>query len=192
MEAVLESLRFTRLHVNPDPLSINEAAAFVVSALLLSHGVRRDALVILNVGGRFIYAPGARIRHLRPDLDTAEGWIRAVLRGKPLGAFAADSLVIPANKPYSFCVGCCPGTMKASTTASRGILAASSGAVLAIYTGKPCSRSLKLLSGCPLSVNVELPVSLHVMPAIINIELDRLTAGLRPLLPGLDMLKLQG
>lgn len=192
MNTVLESTRFTRLHVNPDPLSISEAAAFIVSALLLSHGVRRDALAILNVGGRFIYAPGSKIRHLRPDLDTAEGWIRAVLRGKPLGAFVTDSLEIPANKPYSLCVRCCPGSLKSPKATSQEASMSLSGAVLTIYTSKPCSRSPELLSECPLSLDAELPAPLHIMPAIVNIELDRITAGLRPLLLGLSMPGMRG
>lgn len=76
----------------PRPLQIREAARFLTMALLISNGIRRDTVVILNVRGGWLIAPGDRLRHLRPDADTSEGWIRAVLRGRPLGAIVTDSV----------------------------------------------------------------------------------------------------
>lgn len=59
-------------------------------SLLISNGIRRDTASIVGVGGKWIIAPGDRVRHLRPDADTSEGWVRAVLRGKRLGAILLE------------------------------------------------------------------------------------------------------
>ena len=77
---------YERIHVLPTCRNLREIARFLVMSLLISNGIRRNTLSIVRVGSRWIVAPGDKIRHLRPDADTSEGWIKAVLRGKNLGA----------------------------------------------------------------------------------------------------------
>jgi len=57
-------------------------AGFLAASLLVSHGVRRDATAVFEHAGRYIVVNGGKVRHLRPDQDSAEGYIRAVLHGK--------------------------------------------------------------------------------------------------------------
>lgn len=79
---------YRRVHISRSNLKVDEAAVFVTSALLVSHGVRTDALAVVRVGGKWVWAPGDRVRYLGPDIDTARGWIKAILRGKKgLGGF---------------------------------------------------------------------------------------------------------
>ena len=66
-------------------------------ALLISNGIRKDTVAIVNVRGKWIIAPGDKLRHLRPDADTSEGWVKAVLRGRPLGAVVMDHLIEAGN-----------------------------------------------------------------------------------------------
>jgi len=115
-----------RLHVLPSPGSRYEAARFIASALLLSHSIRVNAIAAVRVGGTWVVAAGGRVRHLRPDADTAEGWLRAVLRGSRLGAELRDDppepvgrriLLLPGSprglarlpgEPVTICYGSCP------------------------------------------------------------------------------------
>ncbi len=94
-----------RLLIHPSPKSIAEAARFLAASLLISHGIRRDAVAAVRVGGRWIIAPGSRVRHLRPDADTAEGWVRAVLRGARLGGIVARAPPGPVGTVYEIVPG---------------------------------------------------------------------------------------
>ncbi len=79
---------YRRLHILPVRLDIEAIAIFIASALLISHGIRRDTLVTINLGNTWLWVPGDKIKYLSPDIDTAKGWVKAVLRGKKgLGAF---------------------------------------------------------------------------------------------------------
>ena len=66
-------------------------------ALLISNGIRKDAMATVNVKGKWIIAPGDKLRHLRPDADTSEGWVKAVLRGRPLVALVMDHPIKAGN-----------------------------------------------------------------------------------------------
>lgn len=79
---------YRRLHILPVRLDVEAIAIFLASTLLISHGVRRDTLVAVNLGSTWLWVPGDKIKYLGPDIDTAKGWVKAVLRGKNgLGAF---------------------------------------------------------------------------------------------------------
>ncbi|MCE4615102.1 MAG: hypothetical protein F7B60_06210 [Desulfurococcales archaeon] len=57
-------------------------ASFLSSALLISHGVRRDMDAVFQAGDKTVIVKGSRVRYLRPDQDSGEGYVKAVLRGK--------------------------------------------------------------------------------------------------------------
>ena len=94
-----------RLLVHPSPAGITEAARFLAASLLISHSIRRDTVAAIRVGGKWIIASGARVRHLRPDADTAEGWVRAVLRGAMLGGVVSESPPDPVGTVYEIVPG---------------------------------------------------------------------------------------
>ncbi len=87
--------RYKRILLYPDPRNTYDTARFLVYSLLISNNARRDTLAQVRVGAKWIIAPGDKIRHLRPDADTSEGWVRAVLRGKRLGALLSENPLIP-------------------------------------------------------------------------------------------------
>ncbi|MDK2384037.1 MAG: hypothetical protein QI199_04415 [Candidatus Korarchaeota archaeon] len=64
----------------------SRAASIVSAALLLSHGIRRDAgvYVVLRCGGAYewLYVDGGRVRNLRPDAESARGLLRVFLAGR--------------------------------------------------------------------------------------------------------------
>lgn len=75
--------RYRRIHIGIEPMSLSSAARFLVSSLLVSHGVREDTAVIARLRRKdWLLALGDQLRHLRPDEDTAVGWVKAVIRGK--------------------------------------------------------------------------------------------------------------
>ena len=114
-----------RLHVLARPSPIGEAARFIASALLVSHGIRRDTMaVVLLESGEWIVVRGWEARHLRPDIDSAIGYVRAVLRGARLGGEVVEEppgsvgvcravggegeflhRVLPLNPPATFYYG---------------------------------------------------------------------------------------
>ncbi|MEB3846852.1 MAG: hypothetical protein GSR74_02615 [Desulfurococcales archaeon] len=87
--------KYKRVLLYPDPRNTYDAARFLVYSLLISNNARRDTLAQVRIGAKWIIAPGDKIRHLRPDADTSEGWVRAVLRGKKLGALLSENPLIP-------------------------------------------------------------------------------------------------
>ncbi|MCS7106583.1 MAG: hypothetical protein NZ902_00500 [Acidilobaceae archaeon] len=90
-----------RVHILPRPRDWREAGRFIANALLLSHGVRRDAEAFVGLEGGWLRARGDRVRHLRPDEESLRGWLAAAVRGSRVGAE-----VVP-QPPYSqaICVG---------------------------------------------------------------------------------------
>ncbi len=146
-----------RLHVLPDPRSLWEAASFIASSLLLSHGIRTDAAALVRVRGQWILAEGARVRQLRPDADSAEGWIRAVLKGKRLGA----ELLKDPPQPVGHVVLLKRG-------ASRGLEKLPVGDVTVCYGSCPYERAEAL--GSP-----DWPP--YKLAAVVNILLDRMELG---------------
>ncbi len=127
-----------------------------MASLLLSHGVRRDAAAVFEHSGRYVVVSGERVRHLRPDQDSAEGYIRAVLHGKAshLGAVIKDEL--PLHEP---CL---------NVTISDG----------ADIFGLDLRKYNSFIYGGRLDecdtgfIGSELP--LQALPAVVNILLDRM------------------
>ncbi len=161
-----------RIHVAPEPLEPGEAGLFIAASLLLSHGVRPCTLALVRLRGAWIAAPSWSIRQFRPDEDSRAGWVKAVLRGKKLGAHVAPPAASPEEvleaigvKPAAAtrCVAARPPTRpEALEAAARALL---EGLPLA-YTARGCSREPTL--GAPPTI----------APAIVNIAVDRLQAGL--------------
>ena len=80
-EATVNLSRYRRIHIGIEPMSLSSAARFLVSSLLVSHGVREDTAAIARLRGKdWLLALGDQLRHLRPDEDTAVGWVKAVIR----------------------------------------------------------------------------------------------------------------
>ncbi len=78
-----------------------DLAIFLTSALLLSHGIRRDAVAILKLRSEWLCVPGSTVRHLRPDFDSAVGWIRAIIRSKKdrfLGSFRLNTFPVDMKR----------------------------------------------------------------------------------------------
>jgi len=119
--------RATRIHVLPEWPGPQEAAGFLVSSLLISHGIRREALALIRVRGGLLAAPGWTLRQLRPDLDTAEGWLRAALSGKArrLGAtilrLTFEAVLEEAEARGYRVVDTCPGEPGLETGRTDGI-----------------------------------------------------------------------
>ena len=88
---------YKRVHLYPNPEDLKDAAIFLVHALLISNNVRRDTIAGLYLRNKWIITYGDKVRQLRPDADSSEGWLRAVLKGKRLGAIITDSPHIPDN-----------------------------------------------------------------------------------------------
>ncbi len=65
----------------------------------MSHGVRRDATAVFEHTGKYVVVNGDKVRHLRPDQDSAEGYIRAVLHGKASRLGAAITEEPPFRTP---------------------------------------------------------------------------------------------
>jgi hypothetical protein len=134
-------------------------AGFLVSSLLISHGVRSDATAVFQYADKYVLVDGSRVRHLRPDQDSAEGYVNAVLHGKAgyLGATITDSL--PLEEP---CLNITPRTgVDVFTLDLRRYKSF-------IYGGslRECETGF---------IGSDLPV--HVLPAVVNILIDRIQAS---------------
>ncbi len=95
-----------RLHVYLNPKNLSDAASFIVGSLALSHSIRRDTIAVVALRKAVIAAPGSTIRQLRPDLESATGWLRAVLRGKHrgLGALLLDEPPLPRGEALEIAI----------------------------------------------------------------------------------------
>ncbi len=155
---------YKRIHIYPNPLNINDAALFLVYSLLISNNIRRDTITEVRIGKTWIIAYGDKIRHLRPDADTSEGWIRAVLRSKRLGAsletgpldYPANTNIMVVHKP----------NIKPEINIDENLVSP----VIICYVADP--------SECPLSgswVEVKVPKwGVWRSSTIINIMIDRI------------------
>ena len=154
----------TRRHMLTAKTGLGEAARFLVNALLLSHSIRRDTVAIVQVGDKLIVAPGSSLRQLRPDQESAEGWIRAVLRGrgKGLGAVLAGPHIIDqalrSSEVLYTCIGP-PGPPQQPVKHEKPITIVHSPEAGECWLQAPCSPSCRA--------------------AITNIVLDRVLIGLR-------------
>ncbi len=165
---------YKRLHILPTKLDAEALAVFLVSALLVSHGVRRDTLVAANLGNIWLWIPGDKIRYLGPDIDTATGWIRAVLRGKKgLGAqFKGVGPLCEGARKIYFIRNYLKIIINESVARSDRYCIYYYNEVDGVNLGKEGVDAIVGLMGAPMSL----------APAIANIILDRSEAGL-PLLP---------
>jgi len=170
-------LRLERVHILPRPKSTREASTFIVNSLLLSHGIRSDATAIVRIGDAWIVAPGASLRHLRPDSDSAEGWLRAVLRGRRLGAFKLGCLEDVLKDASPACIYYGRESLLAVEALER--LAQAGGRLHIMYLHGP-DEDVEV--HCSLLEALPLPPYLAV--AVVNIMLDRVQVGLKPLPQG--------
>jgi len=171
-----------RVHVLLIETDVQTMAAFIVNSLLVSHGIRLDAAALLRLRHGWLWVPGSGIRHLRPDADSSEGWVRAVLRGRSLGArIVGDHAVLEVLPGEALCIEV---AANAGATLCRG---SPGGARHVVITygrtrGRPRAKphlQLACLERCWL----ELAAPLALSPAIVNVVLDRVEAGLDHLLP---------
>lgn len=154
-----------RIHITPDNLTIEEASLFIVSSLLVSHGIRREAEAWVKVGDSWVVARGSKIRQLRPDPVSAEAWLRAVVyRGKTerLGAEVLKDI----EPPPGLCVSG-EGEVPVEEVIGSDLR---SGRDVVLWYGKGC-REASL--GIPI-------LRVWMMPALTNILVDRVMAGLQP------------
>ncbi len=139
-----------------------EAGRIVSSSLLVSHGVRREALaaVYLEWEGVWLVALGSRVRRLWPDADALEGWVKAVLRGARLGAWVEEEIRLSLK---GLCVS--TGVRVAEGFESAGL------ARVAFYDDAggvgDCLGKLVV------------PTPRWLAPAVVNILWDRLDAELK-------------
>ena len=145
---------------------IDDASMFLVNSLLVSHGIRKDATAIVEVSGHWIIAPGSRIRHLRPDYRTRTGWIRYVLRrGGGLGA------TITRSRPQELGDGLlCIGS--GGSASLEEALAECRGGCIVAYNW-PWEE-------CRVVADPGIDIESYMLPALVNILLDRMWAGLPP------------
>jgi len=156
-----------RLHILGDATP-TEAALFLVSSLLVSHGIRGNTAAAVRLGKRWVIARGDRIRHLRPDLDTAEGWVRAALRGRSVGAILSEEPPSPIGDVYVVTEGPCNIHSQS----------------LEILLGFPLTLCYTRTGDCPLDAPIagiiQAPGPPWLAAAIVNVALDRLEASLDP------------
>ncbi len=154
--------RYTRIHVLPGPVTVRDAASFLASALLVSNAVRRRSVAAVEVGdGLWLYVAGDVVRHLRPDADTAEGWVRAVLRGKKgLGGRIASA---PPSLPEGYL------TVSVDSGPGGCRIVRSNGYYIVYAPGLGAGPRLGM-AGLPP----------WLAPAVVNVVIDRLEAGLPP------------
>ena len=151
-----------RIHVAADRLTEEEAGLFLVSSLLVSHGVRTDTEAWVRIGRTWIVASGSSIRQLRPDPVSAEAWVKAVAyKGKAsrLGARLAGQNQAPPTGP---CVG------PRGRTSLKDIVGAGQGSTIVLWYGEECSDA-----GLQMD-----RLRVWLMPALANIIIDRIEAGL--------------
>ncbi|MEB3779316.1 MAG: hypothetical protein GSR85_03695 [Desulfurococcales archaeon] len=170
-------MKYHRVHILPEAKDLREAALFLVSSLLISHGARKDTMAIVQIEETWITAYGDKIRHLRPDQDSSEGWVKAVLykgKYKKLGASITSTPIVPLSEGY--CIG--NGVIGLNNIKDIIHLESNNNVTLTfIYIDK----TGKFINTCKESINLELEVPRPLRPALINIVLDRIEAGLKPI-----------
>jgi hypothetical protein len=102
MEVGFEIRGYKRVHVYTNPEDALDVAKFIAGSLLLSHGIRRDTVAVVRLKDLWLIAPGDRVRHLRPDEETLEGWVKAVLKGANLGVTMVRAK--PSYEGYRVCL----------------------------------------------------------------------------------------
>ena len=161
------------IHIYPTPRTLLDASLFIVSSLLISHNVRRDREAWINYRGKWIRVRGSRVRQLRPDSITAESWIKAVLykgKGPKLGAEILETP--PQGIQDPICVyNRDPLTSPTEIHSLINKTLSTHGMASFIYNNDgACSHHIYMGSH----------LSGWMMPAIINIIIDRIYSGLQP------------
>ncbi|MCE4612468.1 MAG: hypothetical protein F7C07_01355 [Desulfurococcales archaeon] len=137
----------------------------------MSHGVRRDstAIALLSKPRMWLVARGDSVRHLRPDIDSAEGWIRAVALGKR--HLGGETLVeISLDEITRSCYKLC---FRSHTRALHVPVGSLPSCIALLYSQETLENS-----SCDGKAPTG-PVPLPLMPAIGNILVDRIAAGYR-------------
>lgn len=150
---------YRRLHVWPNPSGLLEAAKFIAGSLLLSHNIRRDTIAAVRIGDHWIIAYGDRVRHLRPDEENLEGWIKAILKGKSSKLGVTLSVEPPAVIGETLCV------------ASEGL-----GLLELLHTlrGLPCTIIYGRGWECSIKVRKPSRIEDYMLPPLVNIILDNM------------------
>jgi hypothetical protein len=105
MEVGFKIRGYKRVHIYTNPEDALDVAKFIAGSLLLSHGIRRDTVAVVRLKDLWLIAPGDRVRHLRPDEETLEGWVKAVLKGANLGVTMVRAK--PSYEGYRVCLCFC-------------------------------------------------------------------------------------
>ncbi len=165
-----------RIHILLTNQSLEYVATFLVSSLLLSHGIRKDTVSIVKLGKLWLCAPGSRLRHLRPDLDSSVGWVKAVLRNRKKEVLGAVKLRnLPSFDRYNFKrfgVLCLPKgkeTMKCRDTWWFMFSSYNGNKILVEYSER--SDVMKVNKVFTMGI------SCKYAPVLINISLDRIEEG---------------
>ncbi|MEB2836062.1 MAG: hypothetical protein GSR80_000074 [Desulfurococcales archaeon] len=170
-----------RIYVLPIGVDIQTMAAFIVNSLLVSHGIRPDAAAFLRLRRGWLWVPGSGIRHLRPDADSSEGWVRAVLRGRSLGArIVGDPAELQILPEGALCI---ETVADVGATLCRGSLAGARHVVVTYVWASKSWGEPPLPIECLERCQLKLATPLALSPAVVNIILDRVEAGLDHLLP---------
>ncbi|MCE4602631.1 MAG: hypothetical protein F7C08_00465 [Desulfurococcales archaeon] len=151
-----------RIHISADIMTAEEAGLFLVSALLVSHGVRIDTEAWVRVGDVWLVARGNNIRQLRPDPVSADAWVRAAIykgRASRLGV----KLLKPDHTPPP---GPCVGPMGEISVVD--MVRARLGGTMVLWYGRDCREA---------GFQVD-ELKVWLMPALANVILDRIEAGL--------------
>lgn len=75
-------MRTIAVGLNVEPRCSGELTSIVSSALLLSHGIRRNVKLYVLFSNGYLYIDGGSVRNLRPDYESMCGLIRAAFHGR--------------------------------------------------------------------------------------------------------------
>lgn len=75
-------MRIIVVGLGVEPRCSGELTSIISSALLLSHGIRRNVKLYVLFSKGYLYIDGRSVRNLRPDYESMCGLIHAALRGK--------------------------------------------------------------------------------------------------------------
>ena len=168
-----------RVHILLTPQSLEHVATFLVSSLLLSHGIRKDTVSIVKLSKLWLCAPGSSLRHLRPDLDSSVGWVKAVLRNRKREVLGSVKLRdLPSFDRHGF--------------ERFSVLCSSQGKEIiknedvwwSMFSGYKGNKILVEYSerGDVMKANkvFTMEISCKYAPVLINISLDRIEEGKKP------------
>lgn len=153
-----------RIHVGYAQTPL-EAGGFMAAATLLSHGIRNGVVAAVSLRGTWIVVESSRLRRLYPDADSLEGWVKAVLRGSPLGAVVSQLLDLKGMGEYV--------CLQPSDRLDYGAISAISSVRTAVYGVESLCKNRRVY---------RIPARpRHAAPSLVNIVWDRVEASLDPM-----------